>query len=190
MPVEMISQSSHLGPVAFYVLVGLIIAAAVGAVTISDARRTAFSFVCLSVLLAVALTFEVSPVTGLAAIIPGLVVGALYWRSETGSANLPVADPEMEDGPNRPVALFIALSLLLILTPVWINSMWKGHAVTALEHIPDAVFSSLTGKNSAEFGAILALASGVAVALFVSGRATDESAPDGGVDEPEAESFQ
>lgn len=161
MQVELITRAAPFSELGFYLFAAAVIAAAVSAVTLADARRTALAYFSLSAALGALIWLLSAPAPAVALVVLGALVAALYWRTAVSAPRLTVVEPSMEDGPNRPVAIFITLCLTLILMPTWINSIWKSHVMTPL----DDVTAGITTLAASEYLPLI-LAVGI-LALFV-----------------------
>ncbi|HSG98695.1 MAG TPA: hypothetical protein VLB27_01510 [candidate division Zixibacteria bacterium] len=162
----MITHPAPFSELGFYLLAAAIVAAAVSAVTLADARRTALAYFSLSAALGALVWLLSAPAPAVALLTLGALVAALYWRTAINAPRLTVVEPSMEDGPNRPVAVFITLCLTLILMPTWINSVWKSHVMTPLVDVTAGITALAVGEFLPLILAVGVLALFVALVIF------------------------
>lgn len=161
-------HQTHLSGIPFFAFAAVLVAAGIASVTVADARRRALSFFLFTLTLGGVMFLEAGPAPGLAMALLGLVSALFFWRksSQTNPTSAKQKNHiAVEEGPNRPVAFFITLCLIMVLTPIWGYSIWRGHQVDELSTTTPALWTSLTGANVALTLAIVTLAIVIVVSL-------------------------
>lgn len=152
---------THLSGAPFFIFAAVIVASALTAVTVADARRQALSFFFFSMALGSLIYLEAGVVPALFVALLGIACVAFFWgklSSSDKARNKAEVGVAVEEGPNRPVAFFLTLCLAMVLTPIWGHSIWRGHQVEPIAPTGMALWGTLSGANVAWFLAVVALA--------------------------------
>lgn len=119
--------------VRFFIFAALLISSAVSVVTITDLRKAALAFFLLNVVLASFFLIEGPALLALVQFFVGAAVSAFFLRRNSESER--ASGISMVKSPNGAIGLFILICFTMIVTPVWMYSVWKpqpGDAPVAL----------------------------------------------------------
>lgn len=160
---------TYLNGTLFFVFATVIVSSALAAVTVADAQRRSLAFFLFALATAGMIYLESGPLPALSLALLGVVSVLLFWRKASQSDRTGVEHANavaVEEGPNRPVAFFITLCFVMVMTPIWGYSIWRGHQVESETETTRALLSALTGENVALLIALLTLLLIVCAALL------------------------
>ncbi len=150
--------------IGFFVFAALLISTAVSAVTISDLRKAALAFFLLNLVLASFFLIESSGILALVQFSLGATVSVFLLRKFSESEK--TTGVSMVRSPNGMIGLFILICFTMIVTPVWMYSVWISQPGDAPAQLSEALIELAGGDYALTIVAALSMFTLVAVSIL------------------------
>ena len=164
--------------IGFFVFAALLISTAVSAVTITDLRKTGLAFFLLNVTLSSFFLIQDSGLLALAQFLLGATVIAFLLRKNSASER--TSGVSMVKSPNGAIGLFILICFTMIITPVWMYSVWKsqpGEAPVGIAESAGKLFALAGGNYAVVFAAAFLMFIVVVVSFWSKSYPAGKSSP-------------
>ena len=162
--------------IGFFVFAALLISSAVSAVTITDLRKASLAFFLMNLTLASFFLLESSGLLALVQFFLGATVSAILLRKSSASEK--GTGISMVKSPNGAIGLFILLCFTMIVTPVWMYSVWSTQPGEAPVQLSEALFELASGDYLLAFVAALLMFTTAIVSLWRKSSSAREKPPE------------
>lgn len=150
--------------IGFFVFAALLISSAVSAVTITDLRKASLAFFLMNLTLASFFLIEGSGLLALIQFLLGATVSAILLRKSSDSEK--ATGISMVKSPNGAIGLFIIICFTMIVTPVWMYSVWRTQPGETPVQLSEALFELASGDYLLAFVAAFFMFSLALVSLW------------------------
>lgn len=149
---------------SFFVFAALLISSAVSAVTITDLRKAALAFFLLNLVLASFFLIEGSGILALVQFLLGVTVSVFLLSKFSDSEKS--TGVSMVRSPNGMIGLFILICFTMIVTPVWMYSIWSFQPGDAPAELSQALIELAVGDYALTIVSVLLMLALVVISLW------------------------